>query len=37
MTWLTATEYLSQMTPDMFCLSKSQSGPFLIHDLSPSL
>jgi hypothetical protein len=33
MTWLTVTEYLSQMIMDM----QSQSGTFLIHVLSPSL
>jgi hypothetical protein len=27
--------YVSQMIKDMFCLSKSQSGPIIIHDLSP--
>jgi len=26
-----------QMTTDMFRLSQSQFGPFLIHDLSPGL
>ena len=26
---------MSQLTTDMFRLSLSQSGPFLIHDLSP--
>jgi len=37
---LTATEYLSQMlmpVMDIFCFSQSQSGPFLIQDLSPGL
>jgi len=28
---------VSQMTTDIFRLSYSQSGPFLIHDLSPGL
>jgi hypothetical protein len=28
---------VSQMTTEMFRLSLSQSGPFLIHDLSPGL
>ena len=28
---------VSLMTTDMFCLSLSQYGPFLIHDLSPGL
>ena len=29
--------YLSQITTDMFRLSKSQFVPYLIHDISPAL
>jgi hypothetical protein len=29
--------YVSQMTTDMFHLSKTLPGPFLVHDLSPGV
>jgi hypothetical protein len=32
-----SSKHLSPITMDMFRLSQSQSGPFPIHDLSPSL
>jgi hypothetical protein len=39
MTWLTATEYimLQMTTMELFRLSLSQSGPFLIDDVSTTL